>query len=331
MLTKTSYRSFASIANVARISSDDETEEPPLPPSNTPNLVRRPLSFRAAPLNAPAEVEKDQEQEIPFQSSYKKIESAIDALLGTLSADDEDVVELNRELNNIIEANHCSITTALSELKDTYQKTKAAWKRVSEEIFLSAMTMIDENGQESLIGLAESNMINWHTILASPNSPEFTAANAYGPSEAAKEACLPENTPPNKIKKYTARSLDRYLSRLGYSPKIRLKIYTQLHQGSLGHFPNKPEIEAAQTKVLLFTIDLKMQQIVSNHLLQFQNPHTQEKETLYYRATCQYEQLTPSYDTLTLTDFPNLESLLKLPKFPLFLPEIDSKGKEEKL
>ncbi|MDP1607935.1 MAG: hypothetical protein Q8L98_01325 [Chlamydiales bacterium] len=81
-------------------------------------------------------------------------------------------------------------------------------------------------------------------------------------------------------------------------------------------------------KVLLSTLDLKTNSVISDYLFQFRNPFSKKLETHYYRAIHQFEILDTSFEALPSRKFPNLEKLRELPKFILQRPENSPKSKE---
>ncbi|MDP1607936.1 MAG: hypothetical protein Q8L98_01330 [Chlamydiales bacterium] len=152
--------------------------------------------------------------------------------------------QLNRELNDLIETKHCDITEALRILESKYQQIEASLKQIGLDLWRSTMTLVDPNEQDpkkqqKLMSQSRVSAHNWAEIfqhwgklLRWENHKDL----GYGPIEVAKEAGFPEDTEITFLAKQVIRSLDYYLFNLGYSSDIRLNIYKQFQQSSMGLF-----------------------------------------------------------------------------------------------
>lgn len=307
--------------------------------------------------------------------------------------------QLNRELNDLIETKHCDITEALRILENKYQQIEASLKQIGIDLWRLTMTVIDPNEQDpkkqqKLLSQSRVSAHHWAEIFQWQKYKDL----GYGPIEVAKEAGFPEDTEITFLAKQVIRSLDYYLFNLGYSSDIRLNIYKQFQQNSMGLFDPTTVtkdliVQAGQSdegslqsdeerllelqtryeayclaywrsgwtgipliapnseldtngfatyvasksfeegvlfkKVLLLTLDLKMNNVASHYLFQFKNPFSKKHETHYYRAIHQYELLDTSFEALPPNKFPDLKKLRELPKFILQRPKDSLKSKEE--
>ncbi|MBX9744345.1 MAG: hypothetical protein K2X08_03945, partial [Chlamydiales bacterium] len=145
--------------------------------------------------------------------------------------------QLNRELNDLIETKHCDITEALKILEKKYQQIEASLKQIRVDLWRLSMTLIDPHEEDltkdqKLISQSRVSAHNWAEIFQWQKYTDL----GYGPIEVAKEAGFPEDTEITFLAKQVTHSLDYYLFNLGYSSDIRLNIYKQFQQDSMGLF-----------------------------------------------------------------------------------------------